>query len=287
MQTLYIDVYFLINFSIDLLSLYFAARIAKLSTTVMRILIAAGVGAAIAIANIFVSMVWIGYLGLFLGFVIMIIIAAGRVSLYRKIKYAFCFSVVEMLVGGFVYFMYEFLDERLVGLIDAETGGGENRSLLLFALIVLMSIGVFKCLISVFTFSSGTSYVKVRVEMLGRNFTGEALVDSGNTASDPLDNRSVMLLSVDAAEKLLGTSATEMKETSSLPCELKKRVRFIPVSFGGVKKVLVGFRPDSVRVLTDGKEETIDVTLAIDTEGGKYGGTNMLVAAAAIRDVNR
>ena len=287
MQTLYIDVYFLINFSIDLLSLYFAARIAKLSTTVMRILIAAGVGAAIAIANIFVSMVWIGYLGLFLGFVIMIIIAAGRVSLYRKIKYAFCFSVVEMLVGGFVYFMYEFLDERLVDLIDAETGGGENRSLLLFALIVLMSIGVFKCLISVFTFSSGTSYVKVRVEMLGRNFTGEALVDSGNTASDPLDNRSVMLLSVDAAEKLLGTSATEMKETSSLPCELKKRVRFIPVSFGGVKKVLVGFRPDSVRVLTDGKEETIDVTLAIDTEGGKYGGTNMLVAAAAIRDVNR
>lgn len=287
MQTLYIDVYFLINFSIDLLSLYFAARIAKLSTTVMRILIAAGVGAAIAIANIFVSMVWIGYLGLFLGFVIMIIIAAGRVSLYRKIKYAFCFSVVEMLVGGFVYFMYEFLDERLVGLIDAETGGGENRSLLLFALIVLMSIGVFKCLISVFTFSSGTSYVKVRVEMMGRNFTGEALVDSGNTASDPLDNRSVMLLSVDAAEKLLGTSATEMKETSLLPCELKKRVRFIPVSFGGVKKVLVGFRPDSVRVLTDGKEETIDVTLAIDTEGGKYGGTNMLVAAAAIRDVNR
>ena len=106
MQTLYIDVYFLINFSIDLLSLYFAARIAKLSTTVMRILIAAGVGAVIAIVNIFISTEWLGYLGLFFGFIIMILIAAGRVSLYRKIKYAFCFSVVEMLVGGFVYFMY-------------------------------------------------------------------------------------------------------------------------------------------------------------------------------------
>ena len=78
-----------------------------------------------------------------------------------------------------------------------------------------------------------------------------------------------------------------MAEASKLPCELKKRVRFIPVSFGGVKKVLLGFRPDSVSVLTDGKEETIDVTLAIDAEGGKYGGTNMLVAAAAIRDAVR
>ena len=287
MQTLYIDVYFLINFSIDLLSLYFAARIAKLSTTVMRILIAAGVGAVIAIVNIFISTEWLGYLGLFFGFIIMILIAAGRVSLYRKIKYAFCFSVVEMLVGGFVYFMYDFLDKRLVGLISGETGGGENRSLLLFAVIVLMSIGVFKCLISVFTFSSGTSYVSIRVEMLGRKISGEALVDSGNTASDPLDNRSVMLLSVDAAEKLLGTTVSKMAEASKLPYELKKRVRFIPVSFGGVKKMLLGFRPDSVSVLTDGKEERIDVTLAIDTEGGKYGGTNMLVAAAAIRDAVR
>lgn len=287
MQTLYIDVYFLINFSIDLLSLYFAARIAKLSTTVMRILIAAGVGAVIAIVNIFISTEWLGYLGLFFGFIIMILIAAGRVSLYRKIKYAFCFSVVEMLVGGFVYFMYDFLDKRLVGLISGETGGGENRSLLLFAVIVLMSIGVFKCLISVFTFSSGTSYVSIRVEMLGRKISGEALVDSGNTASDPLDNRSVMLLSVDVAEKLLGTTVSKMAKASKLPYELKKRVRFIPVSFGGVKKMLLGFRPDSVSVLTDGKEERIDVTLAIDTEGGKYGGTNMLVAAAAIRDAVR
>lgn len=287
MQTLYVDVYFLINFSVDLLSLYFAARIAKLPTGVIRLLLAAGVGAVVAIINIFVSVEWFGYVGLFLGFIAMILIASGRVSIYRKIKYAFCFSVVEMLVGGFVYFMYEFLDERLLGLIEGETGGSANRNFLLFAVIVLMSIGVFKCLISVFSFSSGSSYVNVRVNVFGKNFNGEALVDSGNVASDPLDNRSVMLLGTDVAEKLLGVSASEMSDASSLSLALQKKIRFIPVSFGGVRKVLVGFRPDSVAVLADGKEELIDVTLAIDTEGGKYGGTNMLIPAAAIRDVGK
>ncbi len=287
MQTLYVDVYFLINFSVDLLSLYFAARIVKLPTTVIRIMLGAGVGAIIAIANIFVGEEWFGYVGLFLGFILMILITAGRVSLYRKIKYAFCFSVVEMLVGGFVYFMYGFLDGRLLGLIDGEMGGGENRSLLLFAVIVLMSIGVFKCLISVFSFSSGSSYVNVSVNVMGKKINGEALVDSGNIASDPLDNRSVMLLGGDVAEKLIGVPASEMLDASRLTEELQKKIRFIPVSFGGVRKVLVGFRPDSVAVLADGKEELIDVTLAIDIEGGKYGGTNMLIPAAAIRDVGR
>ena len=287
MQTLYIDVYFLINFSIDLLSLYFAARIAKLPTTVIRLLLGAGVGAIVALLNLFLDASWFCYVCLLLGFIIMILIATGRVRLYRKIKFAFCFSIVEMLVGGFVYFMYDVLDEHLVGLIEGEGGGAENRSLLLLAIIVLMSIGVFKCLISVCSFSSGSYYVNLIIKLWGKSFSGEALVDSGNIATDPLDNRSVMLLGSDAAEKILGVSVSEITNTLSLPDELKKKIRFIPVSFGGVNRLLLGFRPDSVAVITDGREEFIDVTLAIDIEGGKYGGANMLVSAAAIRDVNK
>ena len=45
MQVLYIDIYFLINFTVDLLALYFAAELARVKSTVFRIISSSLIGA--------------------------------------------------------------------------------------------------------------------------------------------------------------------------------------------------------------------------------------------------
>lgn len=285
MQTVYVDVYFLINFTIDFLALYFACAMTKMPTTILRLLLGGSVGAATAVINLLVMNEVLGYSILFAGFPLMVLIATKKVSLYRRFKLAFCFSVVEMLLGGMVYLVYGFLDERLGSATDFEVGGSEHRELLILAVIVLVSIGVFKCLVSVFSFSAGSDTVEVDIRINGRRVVAEALVDTGNLARDPFNMKSVMLIGNDVAETLLGSKIESAEDTLELEGKLGCRLRLIPVSFGKVRRLLIGFSPDVVYVKTKRGQHEIDVVVAIDKEGGEYGGREVLVPSVVIRDV--
>ena len=284
MQTLYIDVYFLINFSVDFLSLYFAASLARIPTSTLRLVIGGLVGALIAILNVFVDNVLLGYLMLFVGFILMTVLSVFKVSLYRRVKFAFCFSVTEMLVGGLVYFLYGIL-ERAVDADVSFVGGAENRGLLILAVIILISIGLFKLLVSLFTYRAGASILRVEIEFLGRRVVGDALVDTGNLARDPADLRSVMLIDESVAKELLCGVDLDCRDPSSLPPAVARRIRMIPISRGERRELLLGITPDSVYVISENARHRVDVILAIDKKEGGYGGADMLMPSAAVSDV--
>ena len=65
----------------------------------------------------------------------------------------------------------------------------------------------------------------------------------------------------------------------------RKRIRLIPVSKGDKTIVLTGFKADRVYVTDGTVREDIKVTIAIDREGGTYGGYYALMPSAALNDV--
>ena len=284
MHTVYIDIYFLINFTVDFLALYFASILSKVPTTTLHLVLGAISGAVIAIINIFITAISLGYLVLLVGFILMIVVSSKRVSLYRRLKYAFCFAIAEMLLGGVVYLLYGFFDSHLN---DAENNidGGGDRNLIILAILVLISVGIFKCLVSLFSFSSSHRTVEVELRMHGRCVVAEALVDTGNLARDPLDMRAVMLVGSGIAECLLGEDSASLDCPEALGDNLKRRIRLIPVAFGENRRILIGFKPDAVYVKTRRGMEEIDIVVAIDKEGGKYGDTEVLMPSVAIGDV--
>ena len=95
MRTLYIDVYFLINFTVDILALYFSSVFSKTPTNSRRLIISALLCAfttvlivflpEIPLLKIIATAVTLCFVG---GF------AIKKVALKRKIKFAFCFLVV-------------------------------------------------------------------------------------------------------------------------------------------------------------------------------------------------
>ena len=207
-----------------------------------------------------------------------------RTSATRRMKYLLSFLIFEGLVGGITTFFWELLDKHFSG-----TGEGsvENSSLLFFALILLLSIGVFKMIISFFSNIEGEKSVKIRIELLGRSLTCEAFVDNGNMATDPMDMRPVLILKPTVARSILPENVVELSDTDNIERDLRKRIRLIPISSASGVRVLTGVRPDKVYALSERGEAEIFVTIAIDKEGGDFGGYPALMPSVAICDAFR
>lgn len=287
-KTLYIDVYFLINFTVDLLSLYFAARFSKIPTTIKRLIIASLFGALSAVGIVFLpENTLLKFVAAAVGLLLIGFIAPKKITLRRKIKYIFAFLIFEALVGGAVTFIWGLLDRYISDFFNGFEGGAVNRKMLFLSLIVLLSIGVFKMLVSLFTNVETEESVDLEIRFLNKTAIVSAFVDSGNLAVDPMDMTPVLLIKKEIAEGILPVNIDQICDIDSLDRQIKKRIRLIPISRGGETHVLVGVKVDSVKIIKGDFAEEIAVTLAIDKEGGTFGGYKALMPSAALENAIR
>lgn len=283
MKTLYIDVYFLINFTVDILSLYFAAVFSKIPTTTKRLIISAAIGALVSVIAVLLPEIpLIKLIFSAVGLFLMGYIAPKPISFRRKIKFIFSFVIFTALVGGAVTFIWDIFDKYLSGLFTNAQGGAVNRKMLIMSVIVLLSIGVFKMLVSFFSNNQSEGSAMIEISFLNNTAVISAFVDSGNLAVDPMDMSPIILIKKDAAKTILPENIIELSNIDSLDRGIKKRIRLIPVTRGGETHVLIGVKADSVKVINGDNREEIRVTVAIDKEGGSFGGYEALMPSAAL-----
>lgn len=286
LRTLYIDIYFLINFTVDILSLYFATLFSKVPTTNRRLIISGILGAFFACGIVFLpDKIFYKLASSFISLLIIGFVATKRILLRRRFKFIFSFIIFEALFGGAVSFIFGILDKYLYGYLSDSEGGSVNRKILLFSLVILLSIGVFKMLVTFFSNAESEESCEVEIKFLNKKIRVEAFVDSGNLAFDPMDMHPVLLIKKDIAKELFPQSLLELNNIDLLDKEVQKRIRLIPISSGGITRVLTGVRVDSTRIVSGDKGEEICVTVAIDREGGNYGGFSALMPSAALKDV--
>lgn len=288
MRTLYIDVYFLINLTVDTLAIYFASKLTCVKITKGKLLLGALVGALCAVITVLLpDIIILKLFASLIGPVVVCLVSAGRISLGRKVRFALAFLVFCALLGGGVNFLFGIFEGLIGDSVAGALEAGVNRRLLLFAIGVLFSIGVFKMIVAFFAGRVGTGCAKVEIEFLGKHYSADALIDSANLATDPMDMSPVMLIKEADARKLIPNEIIELKDPDLLDYEARKRIRLIPISSVGGTKVLVAVRPDRVTLQNKDKKEEIKAVLAIDREGGSFGGYSLLVPASAICDVRK
>ena len=283
-KVLYIDIYFLVNFTIDLVSLYFAALFSKIRCTNKRLLISAIIGAAISCVVILIDYPIIQVVLSLLALVSMDLICSGKRITKRSFVFCISFIIFLSLIGGFVSYFWNLLSEIFEGYVISNDK--INRRILFLAIIVLLSIGVFKMFITVMNTSNIDSKVSFIIQLQDKICETEALVDTGNLAIDPMSMRPVLIIKRELAEKFLPMDIIELSNIDDISRGMKKRIRLIPISRGSETHVLVGIRPDSVRIKTSDGYEDIDVTIAIDKEGGDFGGYIALMPASALKNVH-
>lgn len=282
----YVDVYFLINFTVDILSLYFASRFSKVTLNIRRIIISSAVGALASVMIVFLPEITVLKLtASAASLLIMVFLGTGRINVRRFCKLVFAFLIFEALFGGGTYFLWGVLDKHLYALLAGFGGGAVNKKMLLFSLLVLLAIGAFKMLVLFFTNNVCEGSVPIEIEFLGKRVQLEAFIDSGNLAVDPMDMSPVLLIKPQIAEMLFPRELVDLHDPDVLEYDVRKRIRLIPASFGGRARVLTGVKPDRVGVIKDGKSDSLTVTVAIDKEGGSYGGFEALLPSSALDNV--
>lgn len=284
----YIDVYFLVNFSVDILSLSFASSLSKVRTTLIRTVLLSFVGSVLATASVlFFNGLVFETLASFIFFLLIFVFLTKNVNFYRRIKVTLIFIVLEALMGGLVSFGYAFLDRHFGKFLLFENEEMPNRRLLALALLILLASGVFRLLVLFFTHTATQKSVSVSISLLGKETLVEALVDTGNLLTDPVSERPVMLLKLNFARKLYDNFPSNTADVQEVDKALLKRICVIPAHSIGGKGLLIGIRADEVKIFddSDNSEQAIDIIIAADKEDGTYGGFGALIPAAALDGV--
>ena len=285
LTTLYIDVYFLINLTVDILSAYFASRAVNMKTTVKRLMGIGILGGVLAVLDVLFRVSF----ALRLFYLILMLFGSGAVisknaTPKRRVRFVFAFLFFEMFVGGGVYYGYILIDRYFGEYLAGADGGVHRREIIILSLLILFVIGVLKLLIMVFGGERFIRSCRIRIEIDGKSEDVDALIDSGNLVRDPMNMYPVLFVKKGIAKRLFPTNVIDLTNIDELDSAYRKRIRLIPVTKNGKTHVLTGVRTDKVSIVHEGNEDEVLVTLAIDKEEGSFGGYDALLPSAILED---
>ena len=277
-RTVYIDVYFLLNFTVDLLAFHLATLFTKACVKNSRLLIASLLSSLFACVSLFLE--FKGWVMAVISCAVMALVSyvlIGGISFARRVRIMVAFLLFLTVIGGLVYMAFDVIDayfpDQLVTTV-------ENRRLLVLSVLLLFSIGIIRLLFVVFFHSTTEKVAHLRIELLGNCIECDALVDSGNLLKDPIDLTPVMLIKEELAKRLFPQWIPDSNWIDL--GELQRFVRLIPVKKDGRVDMKLGVRAGRVLVLRGRRYEEIKATLIIDEEEGHFGGYDVLLPASAL-----
>ncbi len=264
-RTVYLDLLFLINFSMDFLCIYIAAKIMS-----ARLLVARSVGAAIlggiySCVSLFIPSGY--FFTLLCDLCVCFLICA--ISFGRKIGLFFSsvvYFAVSMALGGFMTALFNLLNR--LGFSSLEGADDtDGISVWLFLLLAVVSAVFTLWGGNFFKRSSKIKRAELRICEGSREKRLSALVDSGNLLREPISGRACVVINSASVQDFFDLELIRlsknggMESFESLPSSLKKRIRLIPTLTATGEKMLVGIRADRLFIDFEKGEREIDAML--------------------------
>ena len=256
-QEVYIDLYFLVNVSMDLLCLMITATLLHRRVKRWRAVLAALVGGTYAAVSLLLGLggIW-GFLCDVLAALIMCGITFGikGKSPRALISPIPILLLVSMTLGGIMTALYTALNRLHLPL---DTLQGDGLSVWTFALLTTVASFATMRGGRLFGISHKTRTVTVCATLLGKVIKLEAFVDSGNLLRDPLSGKSVIIVDADRLVGILPPRLLSACKTGQITeflatYEHQNRCRLIPAQAVTGERLLLALVPDSL-TLSDGK----------------------------------
>ena len=263
MEVIYIDSLFLLNLVIDYVLTVMCAQVCGVRLRRRRYAFAALAGAVYAVAVYLPGFGWLrgAPFKLAAGALMALIAFAGE---ERPVRCAVVFFAVAAAFGGFIW---------AIALAGGYPAFDMRTLVAAFALCYALLRIVFSRRVKL----ADQARVQVSLTLGARRSEFIALVDTGNSLTDPISAMPVMVICPHAAAPLLGANAALLEldavafvEAAADIPELRGRLRLIPYSAVGGGGVLAAFRPDSAVV--DGEERMLLAAVSPHVSGDGYEG---------------
>lgn len=270
MQTVYVDLYFFINFSMDLLCLYLTSKLLSHRLTPTRGILAAALGGLYANLSLFWGVG--GIIGFLLDIVVLILLCAAgfahKGELRRLPLLTLVFAAVSATLGGIMTALYYFFNRT--GIFDfLRESDGDGISVWLFALLAAISAAITLIGGRGATKKMSASEVSLEVTFCGRTVTLCGMSDSGNLLRDPVTGKPCIVADTKHLRSLLPpelSACSGKGALSSISClkgDVRKRIALIPIKTASGESMLIGLRAERVRIRIGGKEREADAIIAL------------------------
>lgn len=272
----YADLYFLVNASMDLLCLMITAALLHRGLQRWRALLAAAIGGGYALAALLLGLGGVPGLACDLLAVTGICAVAfyeRGMRPWRLLQCAAADALVSMLLGGIMTVLFTWLNRLNLPL---EALRGDGLSAWIFALfaavsgILTLKGGRF------FGRASRTESATLEVTLFGKRLLLRAMVDSGNFLRDPVSGRGVIVVERTRLEELLPHELLEGNGWMKNP-DLASRVRLIPTRTATGEGMLLGIRPDRLRITDREGSEIVEYLIAAAELGDRAQGFDALI----------
>ena len=278
MTVIYVDTLFLLNAMVDYLLLLASARLAGEPLARLRFLLGAVLGGLYAVAIFLPGLSFLARPPCRLAAAVLMVLAAFWKS-RRLLRQVVIFFALSCAFGGGV------LAIALLGGRGLALSNGVLYSGMDLKIVLLSAAGCYGALTLIFqrtgrhTAPSG-GLRPVRLTLGGRQVSLTALVDTGNTLTDPATGRPVLVAEADCVEELLPPgirpSPADLRDPAGalerLEDPWRRRFRLLPYRSVGVDRgLLLAVRVDQVQV---GEEERGPMLAALSptpvSDGGGY-----------------
>lgn len=259
----YVDVLFLENCIINYIILEVTSRLAKSRQSGLRTVCGASIGALYTVLIVLFPYVnlWYSMAGKLLLSFLMVSVSFGikRISEFFKMLIAFYISTFIFAGAAFAFIYFKKSSEIIGNGIVYLYWQSKWSSILLAALSTIIMVKILLEFIQI-KITREKLHVPVRIVFEKMGVGIEALIDTGNSLSDPLSGMPVIVVEFAAIKKILPVEIFNLFDQSmenDLVAVMNvisnsswfSRFRIIPfTSLGKENGVLIGFKPDYIEI---------------------------------------
>ncbi len=270
-QTVYGDLFFLVNFSMDFLCLFLVAKLLSKPMSTLRFSLASAVGGIYSVTALFLPS---GIISILLDILCCVCICflafPVRGNTWRSLVIlSVSYFLASVLLGGMMTAVFSLLNRLSPPLAEFE----ETADIPPW---ILISVGILSGLGALYGGRflhrrAQTKLVRLDVSLGGKNISCLAFCDSGNLLADPLDGKKVILIDKSLAGSLLpvGMSGSDLLlNCNSLHPSLATHIRVIPIKTANAESILYALRPDKITLKTQKHTYTTDALIGFTDLGG-------------------
>lgn len=251
-QTVYADLYFLINFSMDFLCFFLTARLLSYKLSLGRTLAASALGGLYAIAALFFG--GSALVALLIDMAVCALMCA--VALFRPHEarrlplYILVYIAISMVLGGVMTALFHLFNRLELPLGEVAEDG---ISVWLFAILGALGGLITHACNRFFSHRAARQHATVTLTCGASVRALQALCDTGNSLREPIGGRPCIVVDCDRLRGLLPPELLAAAKKGALPPadllgRYAERICLIPAQSATGSRMLIAFRPDRVTV---------------------------------------
>ena len=282
-QTVYADLLFMINFSMDFLCLYLVAKLLSRRFSLLRGALSASIGGIYAIVSLFLPShtVFSFATDLFICVLMCAITFFSRKERPSSLVIsAISYFLASVLLGGIMTAIFHMLNRSSPP--DTLFSEGEQIPFWLFTVAAAAASLILRFGGRFLRSRAQIKCAEVEVTLDQKSITLHAICDSGNLLRDAVSGKPVIISDKKEASELLPKDIPPPTDwnaelLTTLPKSLAARIRMIPTSTANGESLMLAIRPDSLLVKSERRTQRVDALIGFADVSHAPTGHNALI----------